>query len=209
MKKWKYKVKEGPNKTSKHYQAFMKQWRAYLRFIDKNGRLPQQSNSINKRPIAESRLYTWASQVKNQARKRTLSQWKYDLMIQIPGFIWNKQSNVWFTKFFELKEYIEKYGEAPTQLRCERFPERLENGKWISPVDAKLHSLSVWCMQQRKLYREDSLLPDRLNHLIDIDFNFEPHNGPIGRKNGVIPGMDTEENIQYLLKRKVKATWKY
>lgn len=199
IKKWEYKQRQAPNKQSLHYRNFMKQYRAYNRFIAKWGRLPMQSNSCNRRPIAERRLYQWASQIKHRMQQRKLPQWKYNLCTNIVGWEWNRQSNVWTQRYLECKAYIEQYGHTPTQIRPERFPERIHKGKWISPVDAQLHTLSIWVMCQRKKFNKGELLPQRLNALIDIDFEFEPPMGRSVRTNGMIDGMDTMENINRIV----------
>ena len=61
-------------------------------------------------------------------------------------------------------------------------------------------------MVQRNAFRRGTLLPDRMNALIDVGFDFEPGNGPV-HERGNIPGMDSIENIKYL-KNKQKHSWR-
>ena len=213
MKPKKYVYKQEVDKSTQHYKKFMKNLRAYKKFIKVNGRFPMQRTERKFRPKAEHNLYSWLSQLKYYKAKRKLPEWKYHLLNEIPGFVWSRQSNVWYTKLEQCKNYIEKYGVTPPQIRCERFPERIENGKWISPIDARLHSLSVWCLIQRDHYRRGILKPDRLDSLIDIGFDFEPELGAayvMDKKANIktVQGMDTEENIKYLLNQQ-KETWRF
>lgn len=206
VEKFVYKAKP-VDKQSRVYKKFMKVFKAYKKFVEVNKRLPMQSSANNIRPKSEIKLYQWANGKKNRASKRLLAEWQYELLCTIPGFTWSTQSNVWFNMLTNLSEYMLKYNETPTQLRPERFPERIHKGKWISPVDDKLHRLSVWCMVQRNAFRRGTLLPDRMNALIDIGFDFEPGNGP-AHERGNVPGMDSIENIKYL-KNKQKHSWRY
>jgi hypothetical protein len=213
MKPKKYVYKQKIDKKSQHYKSFMRNLRAYKKFIEINGRLPMQRTVTTFRPRAEHRLYTWAAQLKHYKSKQTLPEWKYDLLNEIPGFLWSKQNNVWYSKFEECKNYIERYGITPPQIRMDRFPERIENGKWISPIDDKLHRLSVWCLIQRNHYRKNTLKPDRLDNLINIGFDFEPEYGPayVTDKEAnikTVQGMDSEDNIKYLLNEQ-KGTWRF
>jgi len=206
VKKWVYEEKP-IDKKSGHYKNFIKTFRKYKKFVEKNNRLPMQSSTTQKRPKAETRLYAWASGKKYRAAKRLLPQYQFELLDSIQGFAWNTQNNVWFQRLTELAEHMLIYNESPGQLRPERFPERVHKGKWISPVDAKLHTLSVWCMVQRRAFKKGTLLPDRMNHLIDIGFDFEPVMGPKNER-GDIKGMDSMENINYL-KKIDKYSWRY
>ena len=98
-------------------------------------------------------LDAWCKRQRNSFKKKQLSQKKIELLESI-NFIWDFLEKQWNDTFYLLKEFSKKEGHAN--------PSRKMNP-----------SLSSWCKNQRKAYRENKLSKEKFLLLKNINFQWE------------------------------------
>lgn len=102
-------------------------------------------------PQREGRLGSFVHYMRFYVKSGKLSQDHIDRLNEL-GFSWNVTSDRWNAKYEVLSEYKKEHGDFD-----------IPSG----------HSLYSWVSYQRKLYHDNALPQDRVDVLVDIDFDFE------------------------------------
>jgi len=109
---------------------------------------------------ANPQLATWVAKQRWLYKNGELSDEQSILLDEI-GFSWNPDEDSWNKRFKELTEYKEKNGDF-------RVPRCLKLGEWVS--------------NQRRVYKNGKLLPDRIKLLEGIGFVWKPSRGEPSQK---------------------------
>jgi hypothetical protein len=115
--------------------------------------------NLNRRNPEQAPLYRWIIMQRHEWNSGKLSPERYRLLSSIPGFVWDKQYELWKRNFVDLVAYKEKTGSCTVAFR-ECSPESRQ--------------LARWAVKQRYMFKRGLLYDDRRRRLEGIGFQFCP-----------------------------------
>lgn len=103
-----------------------------------------------------SKLGKWCAHQRTAYQKGKLSADRIHQMERL-GFAWNSLDSAWEEMFTALVAYKQTYGDCYVARKWKAHPQ-----------------LGEWCQRQRKIYKENKLIPDRFKRLEEIGFVWDP-----------------------------------
>lgn len=104
-------------------------------------------------------LGAWCNDQRRFFKMNKLPQRRIDMLLSIQNWVWDRQDSTWHNNYLLLQEYIREFGNLPSGNTIYRGVK-----------------LSLWCVDQRHLFKRGKLPQKRVNALSSIsEWIWDPH----------------------------------